>query len=322
MISILACSWPLLPSFVSGHLSPFVISILACSCLHLSPFIPQIAGSYRGSYFSMIVLPDRQNREMVVTLPPCLPASPFICLPSWSAAALSPFICPPFMISILACCWVRQPPCLSSFVTLYSLSFVSQCWFLCPPPPASPFIAFHLVSSFFGNAIWGLCLCNFWLFYWNLYFLFTCLLKPLLSLYFSIETCTFSLLFDWSFYILCTFLLKSVYNILSLYFSVEISTFSLLFFLHLYWLFTFLLKSLLYLYFSFGISTQMYGCTTFAPALHCEKSSHLASPNVTTHYMCACTTSAPALHCEKQSCLAFPNGNTYPKTLKKNYAQN
>ena len=109
----------------------------------------------------MIVLPDRQNREMVVTLPPCLPASPFICLPSWSAAALSPFICPPFMISILACCWVRQPPCLSSFVTLYSLSCVSQCWFLCPPPPASPFIAFHLVSSFFGDAIWGLCRCNF-----------------------------------------------------------------------------------------------------------------------------------------------------------------
>ena len=61
------------------------------------------------------------------------------------------------MISILACCWVRQPPCLSSFVTLYSLSFVSQRWFLCPPPPASPFIAFHLVSSFLGNAIWGLC---------------------------------------------------------------------------------------------------------------------------------------------------------------------
>ena len=111
----------------------------------------------------MIVLPDRQNRGMVVALPSCLPASPFICLSSWSAAALSPFICPPFMISILACCWVRQPPCLSSFVTLCSLSFVSQCWFLCPPPPASPFIAFHLVSNFFGNAIWGLCRCN-WMF--------------------------------------------------------------------------------------------------------------------------------------------------------------
>ena len=41
-----------------------------------------------------------------------------------------------------------------------SLFIVSQCWFLCPPPPASAFIAFHLFSSFFGNAIWGLCRCN------------------------------------------------------------------------------------------------------------------------------------------------------------------
>ena len=66
--------------------------------------------------------------------------SPFICLPSWS----------PF--------WAA--PCLPSFVSLHSLSFASQCRFLCPPPPASPFIAFHLSPSFFGNAIWGLCRCN------------------------------------------------------------------------------------------------------------------------------------------------------------------
>ena len=74
-------------------------------------------------------------------LPPCLPS--FVCR----------------MISILACSWLPLPP-LSPFiclVTLHSLSFVSQCWFLCPPPPASPFIAFHLSPNFFGNAIRGLC---------------------------------------------------------------------------------------------------------------------------------------------------------------------
>ena len=63
-------------------------------------------------------------------------------------------------ISILGCSWLPLPPCLPSFVSLHSLSFASQCRFLCPPPPASPFIAFHLSPSFFGNAIWGLCRCN------------------------------------------------------------------------------------------------------------------------------------------------------------------
>ena len=39
MISILACSWLLLPSFVALHLSPFVISILACSWPLLPSFV-------------------------------------------------------------------------------------------------------------------------------------------------------------------------------------------------------------------------------------------------------------------------------------------
>ena len=41
VISILACSWPLLPSFVSLHLSPWSPSwpALGCPCLHVSPFI-------------------------------------------------------------------------------------------------------------------------------------------------------------------------------------------------------------------------------------------------------------------------------------------
>ena len=83
----------------------------------------------------------------------------------------------------------------------------------------------------------------FWLFYWNLYFL---LLKSLLSLYFSIEISTFSLLFYWNhnLYFVFTLLLKSL---LSLYFSIV--------YWDLYFLFTFLLKSLLSLYFSIEIFT-------------------------------------------------------------------
>ena len=82
----------------------------------------------------------------------------------------------------------------------------------------------------------------FWLFYWNLCFLCTALLKSLLSLYFSIEISSFSSLFYWNLYFLFTFLLKSL---LSLYFSIDISSFSLLFYWNLYFLLTFLLKSLL-----------------------------------------------------------------------------
>ena len=43
MISILACSWLLLPSFVSLHLFPFTISILGCSWLPLPPCLPSFA---------------------------------------------------------------------------------------------------------------------------------------------------------------------------------------------------------------------------------------------------------------------------------------
>ena len=105
------------------------------------------------------------------------------------------------------------------------------------------------------------------LFYWNLHFLFTFLLKPLLSLDFSSEISTFSLLFYWN---LSTF-----------------SSFSLLFYWDLY------------------------------PHLHQHCAaiglSCLASPNVTTHHMCACTTFAPSLHGEKQSC---PSSNYAHKKFK------
>ena len=78
------------------------------------------------------------------------------------------------------------------------------------------------------------------MFYCNLYFLFTCTLKSLLSLYFSIET--------WNLSFLLTFLLKPL---LSLYFSFEIPDFSLLF----YWIVYFFIFFIAFLYFSIEIST-------------------------------------------------------------------
>ena len=85
------------------------------------------------------------------------------------------------------------------------------------------------------------------LFFRNRYFLLTCLLKSLLSFYFSIVISTFSLLFYWNLYFLFTFLLKSLK-----------STFSLLFYCNLYVLFTFLLKSLLSLYFLLKSLLSLY----------------------------------------------------------------
>ena len=201
------------------------------------------------------------------------------------------------------------------------------------------FLSKSLLSLYFSIEISTFSL----LFYWNL---FTFLLKSLLSLYFSIETSTFSLRFYWNHYFLFTFLLQSL---LSRYFSIGTSTFSLLFFWNLYFLCTFLLKSLLSfllfswnryflftcllksllsLYFSIEISTfSLLFSTTWLtysiaspPALHCEMQSCLASPNVTTHHMCACSTSASALYCEKPSCLASPNITTHTKISKKSYS--
>ena len=104
---------------------------------------------------------------------------------------------------------------------------------------------------------------------WNLYLLFTFLLKSPLSDHFPIEISSFWSLSYWNLYFLSTFLLKSL---LSLYFSIEISsfwpksplsdhfpieisTFSLLFYWNLYFLFTFLLKSPLSDHFPIEIST-------------------------------------------------------------------
>ena len=76
----------------------------------------------------------------------------------------------------------------------------------------------------------------------------------LLSCDFSIEISYFSLLFDWNLYFLFTFLLKLYFT--SLCVSIDIFTFSLVFYWNLYFLFTFLLKPLLSLYISIQISAS------------------------------------------------------------------
>ena len=105
VISILACFCLLLPSFASLHLSPCVISILACSLpsfvsLRLSPFVISILAC------SWLLLSSFVS---------------FMCPPSWSpfwpALGCSCLHLSPFVISILACSWLRLP----SFVSLHDL---------------------------------------------------------------------------------------------------------------------------------------------------------------------------------------------------------
>ena len=65
---------------------------------------PQIAGSYRGSYFSMPGL-----------------LIPKIAKWSWCRCRLVLLHLSPCMISILGCSWLPLPPCLASFVSLHDL---------------------------------------------------------------------------------------------------------------------------------------------------------------------------------------------------------
>ena len=167
-VSLHADSQSLPSSFVSLHLSPCMLipNLPACwlpkllpllvFLLHLSPFIPQIAGSYRGSYFSMTVLliPKIAKwswcRCRLVSL--CVPS--FVPLhdlhsglPLAAAAALSSKL-----VSLhdlhSGCSWLPLPPCPPSFV------FQPCLCSLLPLPPRLP-------SLFFGNAIWGLCRYNY-----------------------------------------------------------------------------------------------------------------------------------------------------------------
>ena len=59
---------------------------------------------------------------------------------------------------------------------------------------------------------------------------------------------------------------------------------------------------------------QLFHClSTPAPSLHCGKQSRLASPNVTTHYMCTCTTSAPAIPLPEHICASITLRKTMPR---------
>ena len=88
--------------------------------IHFSPF-PQIAGSYRGSYFSMTGLLIPENavwslRRCRLVSQACLSLHDFpVALFLAAAAALSclPSLSP-FMISLLGCSWLPLPPCLPS----------------------------------------------------------------------------------------------------------------------------------------------------------------------------------------------------------------
>ena len=168
-VSLHADSQNLPSSFVSLHLSPCMLipNLPACwlpkslpllvSLLHLSPFIPQIAGSYRGSYFSMtgLLIPKIAKwswcRCRLVSL--CVPS--FVPLhdlhsglPLAAAAALSPKLVSLHDLHSKGCSWLPLPPGPPSFV------FQPCLCSLLPLPPRLP-------SLFFGNAIWGLCRYNF-----------------------------------------------------------------------------------------------------------------------------------------------------------------
>ena len=107
-------------------------------------FFPQIAGSYRGSYFQWL---GSQNLDMVVMpLPPCL-------------QDLQP---------CLVCFWLPLPPCLPSFVFLHDLHsglvLAAACRCRLASPACLPFF-FAIFCPFLklarDNSIWGLCRCNF-----------------------------------------------------------------------------------------------------------------------------------------------------------------
>ena len=135
-------------------------------------------------------------------------------------------------------------------------------------------------------------------------------MKSLLSLHFSIEISTFSLLF----------VLKPL---LSLYFSIEISTFSLLFYWNLYFLFEFywnlnflftcLLKSLLFLYFSIEVSS-------FSP-LYTQRWSLQLLPTLRLRTKMSKQQLCKAFHIALQPTDAPFNNNAHMKIAKKSFAQ-
>ena len=126
------------------HALSFDSLFCRCGCHHCCGrgknvdylFVPQIAGSYRGSYFSKVGL---LITEIAAAPSLSLHLSPFICLPAcWlpkslpllvSLLHLSPFIC-------LPACWLpKSLPLLVSLLHLSPFFCLPACWF-----PKSPFI--------------------------------------------------------------------------------------------------------------------------------------------------------------------------------------
>ena len=92
--------------------------------------------------------------------------------------------------------------------------------------------------------------------------------------------------------------------------------FSLLSYWNLYFLFPFLLN--LYSLLTFLLKSLLSLISTFSLLFYWN----LYLPLHLLYLLTPCTTFAPALHCQKQSCLASPNVTTHTKISKKSYAQN
>ena len=148
LITEIAAAPSLPSSFVSLQLSPCML-IPKISLLHLSPFIPQIAGGYRGSYFSKIGL-------LISTIAKW----------SWCRCRLVSLHLSPCMISILGCSWLPLPPCLPSFVlspfiALHVSPSVGSCVRL-RPRPSKPFICLPTSSGMLSGVYAGVIKFHAW----------------------------------------------------------------------------------------------------------------------------------------------------------------
>ena len=126
MISILGCSWLPLPPCLPS-LSPFMISILGCSWLPLPPCL-----SLHDLHSGLLLAAAAALSPKLVSLPDF----PFGLLVA-ATAALSPSLFP-FMIS------------------LPGESMVSEHLRI-----RNKKVLLYIKKTHFGNAIWGLCWCNY-----------------------------------------------------------------------------------------------------------------------------------------------------------------
>ena len=128
------------------HASPFMISILACSWLVLPSFV-SLCDFHSGLLLAapaFICLPS------LVSLHDLWPALGCPCRPVGCRCCLASLHLSPFMISILGCSWLPLPPCLPSFVSLRDLHsglLLAAPAFICLPSLAPAFICPSLFVS-------------------------------------------------------------------------------------------------------------------------------------------------------------------------------